>query len=427
MAGSKKAALGIIFLTVFIDLLGFGIVMPLIARYAKGFLADHSESDQKMLLGLLMACFSAMQFVFAPIWGRISDRIGRRPVLLVGLLSSTLFYAMFGYATSLGGKAVLMGFSTLTWLFIARIGAGIAGATIPTAAAYIADITGREERTKGMAIIGAAFGMGFTFGPLIGAMFVSPDVDGPPSPGAGYVAAGLSAAAFLWALFKLPESLKPGESETAGEFHLKGIGRILADPGTALVLLAIFITTFAFGQFETTLALLTKALKSSDRDNFYMFAYVGFVLTLCQGFIVRRLSAKASPRGMAILGTLIMVGGLVLIGMAAGQLSIPLLYAYIPVAIIGYALVTPALQAILSLRTSPETQGEVLGMGQSVSALARIAGPLASMQLFGDTTVARPYFAGAALMAIGFIVVTLISVPAKLNETSDAVAEPPAS
>ena len=161
-ARPKRAGLMIVFVTVFIDLLGFGIVLPLLPRYGKAFHADN------MTLGLLMASFSAMQFLFAPIWGRLSDRVGRRPILILGLAGSTIFYTLFGYATSLGGDATWMGMGVIAWLFISRIGAGIAGATIPTAQAYIADVTGKRERGKGMALIGAAFGIGFTFGPLIG-------------------------------------------------------------------------------------------------------------------------------------------------------------------------------------------------------------------------------------------------------------------
>ncbi len=176
MSAGRKAGLSLIFVTVFIDLLGFGIVLPLLPRYAEHFEASGGT------LGLLMASFSAMQFLFAPIWGRISDRVGRRPILILGLVGSTCFYGMFGFATSLGKEGVFLGIGALSWLFITRIGAGIAGATIPTAQAYIADITGPKERGKGMALIGAAFGIGFTFGPLIGAAFVQRKPALPPVP-----------------------------------------------------------------------------------------------------------------------------------------------------------------------------------------------------------------------------------------------------
>src|SRR5688572_30726424 len=194
----RKASLLVIFLTVFIDLLGFGMVLPLLPIYAKTFDVEQEGWE----IGLLMSSFSAMTFIFAPLWGRASDRIGRRPVLIVGLIGSVGFYILFGIATVL---------QSMTLLFIARIGAGIAGATIPAAQAYIADVTSLENRAKGMALIGAAFGLGFTFGPLLGAaaLIFSSESDIGASPWPGYAAAVLSGIALLLAIFLLPESLHP--------------------------------------------------------------------------------------------------------------------------------------------------------------------------------------------------------------------------
>ena len=398
---SKKTPLAIIFVTVFIDLLGFGIVLPLLPRYADAFGASRLE------LGLLMASFSAMQLVFAPIWGGISDRIGRRPVLLIGLAGSTISYAAFGYVTTLGATGTMLGLAVLPWLFLTRIGAGIAGATIPTAQAYIADCTSRENRTKGMALIGAAFGIGFTFGPLIGAAFVSDEAGGAPSPMAGYVAAILSGCAFLWAVAKLPESIKEGESERAGKFHLRHIGAAFGNAAIGMVLLTIFVTTCAFAQFESTLSLLTEALGESDQDNFLIFAYVGFILTLSQGFIVRRLSTKLDPKLLALGGTAVMIVGLLLIGFAGKNGSVSQLFIVLPIAVVGFSAVTPSLQALLSLRTAAEKQGEILGLGQSMSALARIAGPVIGMRMFDKSHVEWPYWAGAAMMGVGVVLVAL--------------------
>src|SRR4051812_16422012 len=193
MDSLRRGSLVVIFLTVFIDLLGFGMVLPLLPIYAKQFTSDKSG----LLIGLLMASFSAMQFLFAPMWGRLSDRIGRRPVLMIGLAGSIVFYTMFGLATM---------WRNLVGLFVSRIGAGIAGATIPTTQAYIADTTSLQERAKGMALIGAAFGVGFTFGPLFGYLAL-PSGEGDPGPGPGFAAAALSAVALALAYFKLPESL----------------------------------------------------------------------------------------------------------------------------------------------------------------------------------------------------------------------------
>ena len=168
-SSENKATLFFVFATVFIDLLGFGIVLPLLPRYGALFNASGTQ------LGMLMASFSAMQFIFAPMWGVWSDRIGRRPILLLGLAGSTISYGLFGFVSAQGRDALILGFSPLIWMYITRIGAGIAGATISTAQAVIADCTGVEGRGKGMALIGAAFGIGFTFGPLIGAVSVSND------------------------------------------------------------------------------------------------------------------------------------------------------------------------------------------------------------------------------------------------------------
>jgi MFS family permease len=301
----------------------------------------------------------------------------------------------------------MLGLTVLPWLFITRIGAGIAGATIPTAQAYIADCTSRENRTKGMALIGAAFGIGFTFGPLIGAAFVSDEVNGAPSPMAGYVAAILSGCAFLWALVRLPESLKAGESERAGKFHLKHIGAAFGDAAIGMVLLTIFVTTCAFAQFESTLSMLTKVLDVPDQKNFLIFAYVGFILTLSQGFIVRRLSTTLEPKVLALGGTAVMIVGLLLIGFAGKNGSVTLLFVVLPIAVIGFSAVTPSLQALLSLRTAAEKQGEILGLGQSMSALARIAGPVIGMRMFHKLHVEWPYWVGAAMMGVGLVLVAL--------------------
>lgn len=424
MASSGKAGLFLIFVTVFIDLLGFGIVLPLLPRYGESFEAGKWE------LGLLMASFSAMQFVFAPIWGRISDRVGRRPILILGLAGSTISYALFGYATSLGAEGLMLGLSALTWLFITRIGAGIAGATIPTAQAYIADVTGPEERAKGMALIGAAFGIGFTFGPLLGAFFVS-DVQGAaPSPAPGYVAAVLSGFALLFAIVKLPESLNPDSKPTTRHWLDVGSFRTaIAHPHVGMILATIFITTFAFGQFESTLALLTKELKLSQQDNFYVFAYIGLILTISQGFLVRRLAPKLGDYKMSLAGVTLMVAGLLAIGWVALDGTTNKLYTLVPLCVIGYAATTPSLQSMLSLSSLDSEQGGILGLGQSISALARILGPVAGVVLFNEgKTPANPYWFGAGLMVVGLLAVLLLKnagfkPDAKTSEESSAAKE----
>lgn len=453
---SRKPLL-VIFVTVFVDLLGFGIVLPLLPRYAEHYLppaaqvqeehqTDQTTSSQDrvsndledavsgkstkrrgegLILGCLMASFSAMQFLFAPMWGMISDRIGRRPVLLIGLAGSTIFYALFALVTQWGNSGPILGYSPLVWLFVTRIGAGISGATIPTAQAYIADTTDEKSRGKGMAIIGAAFGIGFTFGPLIGAAFVPTTLDAPPSSAPGYVAAALSGLAFLFGLTSLPESLKRGnavKSSSHGWMTLGATVRVISHRALGPIILAVFLTTFAFAQFETTLAMLTKRIGMADRQNFYIFAYIGLILTLAQGLFVRRLIPKLGEFRMAMLGVSLMTIGLLLIGQTAQVSetsqanSVWMLVAVLPVSVIGFSCTTPALQAMLSLSSGEDEQGEVLGVGQSISALARIAGPVAGLML-QDRGRALPYWSGAALMAVSLLLVWRLKTVAKTSKS----------
>jgi MFS family permease len=406
-AGHKRSSLAIIFVTVFIDLLGFAIVLPLLPRYGEYFDANGA------VLGMLMASFSAMQFIFSPIWGRVSDRVGRRPILILGLAGSTVSYALFGLASSLGPNDRFLGLSPLAWLFITRIGAGIFGATISTAQAYIADVTSPTQRARGMALIGAAFGVGFTFGPLLGALFVSGDAEGAPSPYPGYVASALSGLALLSAIFVLPESLRPGASPSAfGWFLLGNLSAAMSRAAIAPILIAMFFTTFAFAQFETTLALLTKLMGVSDKKNYLVFAYVGFVLAISQGLIVRRLVPRVGEFWMSLVGTALMAVGLIGVAVASHLDSLPFLCVMIAVCVAGFSALTPSLQSLLSRNTLPSEQGAVLGIGQGIAAVSRILGPLVGITLFGYGAP-YPYWTSAAIMALSvLLIVPLRRTPA---------------
>jgi MFS family permease len=219
---ASRAALLTVFLVVFIDLLGFGIVLPLMPRYADRLLAPAGISSQLhgAVIGALLSVFSFMQFLFAPIWGRVSDRIGRKPILVLGLAGSVVFYALFGYGSSLirGGDTVTPTEDArlaLLLMFVARIGAGIAGATIATAQAVIADCTPKEKRAHGMAMIGAAFGIGFTFGPLLAGAALIFFPDRPEF--AGYAAAILSLAAWMLAIARCAWSVFDSEHADRGD------------------------------------------------------------------------------------------------------------------------------------------------------------------------------------------------------------------
>jgi MFS family permease len=425
--GSRSALL-IVFLVVFIDLLGFGIVLPLLPLYGDSLLdpifpGEAYRSVRGMMLGILLSVFSLMQFLFAPFWGRVSDRIGRRPILLLGLVGSVIFYTLFGIATEVGTRGA-PGLS-LALLFLARVGAGIAGATISTAQAVIADCTPPEGRSRGMALIGAAFGIGFTFGPLLSAAsFVVPSKGAP-----GFAAAAFSLISLLLAVALLPETLRAGVTGLRRRLlDWRGLLNALRTPSVGLLIVTFFLATLAFGGLESSLALVNlillrpglevtradaeRALLDPEllRKSLYVFAYVGFVLMLAQGVLYRRLVRRVGEVRFLRIGvaslSVGLVGAVVVLliretAVRATVLGLALLV--VTVAVLGFAFINPSIQALISRRTDAGKQGEVLGANQSASALARILGPMLTLPLFFLTSShILPYVFGAGLLVTVF-------------------------
>src|SRR5262249_27538900 len=358
---APKGALITVILVVVVDLLGFGIVLPLLPRYADRLLEPAGVGSQLhgLVTGCLLAVFSLMQFIFAPIWGRISDRVGRRPILILGLAGSVVFYALFGYASSLGSDQARL---ALGLMFAARIGAGIAGATIATAQAVIADCTPKEKRAHGMALIGAAFGIGFTVGPILAGVALIFFPDQPEL--AGYSAAGLSFIAWMIAMFKMPETARPGSlAPRRGWLDLRGLTSTLKTPTVGILVLTFFLATFGFAGFEATLSLLTRDMGYGDQDNFWIFAYVGSILMITQAAIYRRVVKKYHEVQLMRLGVGFMFLGLV--GLAAvamgGDTSLRpvVLFVSLALGVVGFAFLTPSAQALISNRSDPARQGEV--------------------------------------------------------------------
>jgi MFS family permease len=285
------------------------------------------------------------------------------------------------------------------------------GATIPVAQAYIADTTTREQRAKGMALIGAAFGMGFTFGPLLG-FFAAPTGTGDPGPGPGYAAALLSLAALTLAWFKLPESLRPDSRAAAHRlFDAAAWREALATPSIGALLLSLFVCIFGFANFETTLSpLVFGGEKIESRFGFdyqqvmLMYAYIGLTLTIAQGLLVRRLSGRLPESAMAASGALLEVAGFAMMLLAVNTTSTRMLFVALTVVVIGFALMQPSLNALISRRSDPAKQGSILGVAQSAASLARIAGPLVAFPLL-YRAVSLPYWCAMAVMGLGFVLI----------------------
>lgn len=371
-----RSPLAVVFVTVFLDLVGFGIVIPLLPLYAERFGAG------AVAAGWLVAVYSLMQFFFAPAWGRLSDRIGRRPVLLVGLFGSALSYLAFGLAGS------------LAVLFIARAASGVMGANIGVAQAYIADVTPREDRAKGMGMIGAAFGLGFIFGPAIGGLLSR---FGPEWPFLG--AAALSAVNGVVAWFRLPESLPPhARAAQPARAGLRArLGTVVGESPRLRHLYATgFLTTLALAAVEATLALWAARRWNLTQESIgYGFAAIGLVAAVAQGFLVARLVRRIGERRSALLGLALLAVAMATVPLAP---SLPFVGLALALWAIGQGAATPSLTAMVSHQGGAAEQGRILAASQSLSALGRVLGPWWGGVALAHVGLAAPYLSGAAII-----------------------------
>jgi len=407
---APRGALLVVFLTVFIDLLGFGIVLPVMPRQVEPYLSalGLSPSAGDAVIGLLFSVFSLMQFIFSPIWGRLSDRIGRRPLLLLSLSGSVVFYALYGYAVSFPQEQAR---TALGLMLLARVGAGIAGASVGTAAAVIADCTTPQNRARGMALIGIAFGGGFTLGPLIAYFGLALFRQEPW--GVGALASLLSLVALVIAILVFRETRRPDGGESRSFPALSRTRAVLGMPAVGALVLAYFLSIVAFANFEATLARMTRAVFGMGNDeNFLVFAFIGFMLMLAGG-IYRPLAKRLSEATLLGGGVGLMILGLTIVGLvvwsvgaatpgSGGRTTLErLLFVGAAVAVAGFACVNPSVSALISRRTDPERQGEVLGVNQSFASLGRILGPfLGSMLFSAHVSHALPYVAAVGLLAV---------------------------
>jgi MFS transporter, DHA1 family, tetracycline resistance protein len=369
----------ILLLIVFIDLVGFGVVIPLLPFYALRFDAS------PLAVTSMMACYSLAQFISAPLLGRLSDRIGRRPVLLMSLACSALAYLWLGLA------------SALWMLFAARLMAGAGAGNIAAAQAYIADVTPPEKRAKGMGMIGAAFGLGFTVGPAIGGLVAGSDPASASHP--AFLAAALSTIALLLALVRLKESLPPearAATDRPGRFALaKGA---LRKPVLGLLILLFFVSVSAFAGMETTFALWAHSVFGwGPLQVGWLFFYIGILLVALQGGLIGQLSRRFGEARLVVAGSAAIAVGLLGLTVAGSLAMVLVVTAFLS---IGMGLLSPSLNSLVSKVSGADERGGVMGVSQSASSLARILGPAAAGAVFTLWGHNAPYYLGALIMAL---------------------------
>lgn len=379
----------VIFLTVFIDLIGFGIVVPLVPMYSRLYGASG------WLIGTIIASFSAMQFVFSPIWGRLSDRHGRRPILLISTAGAALSYVLFAI-----GSGIANHWAALAVLLASRMFAGACGGNITVAQAYIADITPPEHRSKRMGLIGMAFGLGFIFGPAISGVALK--LGGSMAP--GWTAAALCAANFVLAFAILAESLKSDSGHVPNRPRFVQWAHTLAQPKIGLLILIFFLATFAFSCFESTLPLVIS-------DNFNLgisvdvakpvttvtslFVFCGLIGALIQGGLIGRMVKMLGEPKLIGLSLLLTGVALAMIPYIKGEgplkwtgvlqlADMPWIKMLLALALlsVGSSLTRAPVFGLLSNLTPANEQGATIGVAQSAGSLARICGPLFAATLY---------------------------------------------
>ncbi len=400
----KNSRLIVLYAAVLIDMMGFGIVLPLLPFYAEDLGATPLQ------VTLLIASFSAMQLGAAPLWGRVSDRRGRRPLLIAGLFASAVSYLLFGLAHSL-------------WLLLlSRLAAGAAGGTISVAQAYIADATSHEERTRGMGHIGAASGLGVMLGPAIGGLFSQFGLGVP-----GFVAAVLCALNGVAAIYLLPESRPP---EVRADMHqaqaatLRGWWQAMTRYPLSLLLTIYFLAISSFTAMTAVLALyLERAFGAREADMAVLFTLAGGATVVVRGVLLGPLVRRWGESGTARIGIVALALSMVAMPLLPGATSAKLLaivYAF------GAGTLFPALASLVSRASDSGSQGSILGGSQVVGGLGRVIGPLWAGFLFQSVGITSPFHVGALLVVVAGVLALRIpgkaAVPAAVTPPVEKIA-----
>ncbi len=413
---TNKLALTTVFLVVLVDLIGFGIVLPLLPFYASKFGAS------AVLIGALYSIYSLAQLVFSPIWGGLSDRIGRRPIMLMSTLGSFFAYILFAYSNSL-------------WLLlVSRLIAGVMGGNISTAQAYVADVTAPEDRAKGMGLIGAAFGIGFVAGPGLATLLIHPAfheffnraglvvlsdmIHQNKYAIPGLFAAALSFLSFLLVVFKLPETVKNKGAADPGRvvkisLFTKDFWQSLGQQSQSsakhllpLLMLSVFLIALGHSSLYSAFPLFCKKMLGLSAENVGMlFVAMGLVTVLVQGGLIRPLERRFGEHRLFLTGNILMIAGLALMPFAGSQ---GILVIYLSIMAVGASLNGPTLNSLISKEADPARIGAALGSSQGLSALGRVIGPTWGGLLFG-ISIKLPFILTALLVTITvFIGIKLI-------------------
>jgi MFS transporter, DHA1 family, tetracycline resistance protein len=375
----QRVPLAVLFATVFIDLLGFGIVIPFLPLYAQRLQVNAFG------IGLILSSYSLMQLLSAPLLGRLSDHYGRRPIIMLGLLGSSLSYIIYGFA---GSFALLL---------ISRAVHGACAGTVSTAQAYVADTTSEAERAHGMGTIGAAFGLGFVLGPAIGGLLGHSNLRLPV-----FFAALLTLSNLIFAAVALPESHPPERSAnltlTAVVAPLLKLPSQLTRHHLSRLFVIAFLGTSAMAAFEATFALMVPRIYGyGPRSIGELFGFAGLLQAFTQGYLLRKIVGRQGELGLIRFGMCAFAAGMAPMASVSGP---GLLWLFVGFLSLGYGLASPSISSLISRRTEHDLQGEVLGVNQSALSLARICGPLMAGLLYQTFAPAAVYAAGAMIALI---------------------------
>ncbi|MBV8361386.1 MAG: MFS transporter [Deltaproteobacteria bacterium] len=378
----RRIPLAVLFATVFIDLLGFGIVIPFLPLYAQRLQVNAFG------VGLILSSYSLMQLLCAPLLGGLSDYYGRRPIIVLGLLGSSISYVIYSFAAS------------FTLLLISRAVHGACAGTVSTAQAYVADTTTESERAHGMGMIGAAFGLGFVLGPAIGGVLGHSNLRLPV-----FFAALLTLANLIFAAVALPESHLPDRTAnltwTTAVAPLLKLPRQLTRHRLSRLFAIAFLGTAAMAAFEATFALMVAGIYGySPRSIGELLAFAGLLQAFTQGYLLRKIVARQGELRLVRIGMLVFA-----VGMApmASMSNRGLLWALLALLSLGYGLASPSIASLISRGTEHHLQGEVLGINQSALSLARICGPLMAGFIYQTLAPAAAYGAGAIVAIVALV------------------------